>query len=253
MKTVWRGLAAGLVWGAFALGQAAAQDLQVLSAGAAQAAMKDIVARFAQSTGHTLTVDYAPVGSIVKRLAQGEHPDVLVVTSDVMAELQDKGWARPGTARPIGRVGMGVAVRTGAPLPDIATEASLRNTLLQARSITYIDPQKGTSGKHFAAVLQQLGLTEQMAPKTVLGNSGFVVEPVARGDVEMGIQQITEILPVQGATLVGPLPPSLQKITTYEVVLGGQAAHESLARAFEDFLQTPYSRATLAQRGFAPP
>ena len=97
-------------------------------------------------------------------------------------------------------------------MPDISTPDALRQTLLNAKSITYMDPTKGTSGKHFASVLDQLGIADQMRAKTTLGDVGFVVEPVARGDLELGIQQITEILPVKGAKLVGPLPDALQKV-----------------------------------------
>lgn len=147
-------------------------------------------------------------------------------------------------------MGVGVAVKQGTALPDVSTPEALRQTLLRAKSITYMDPQKGTSGKHFATVLEQLGIAEQVKTKTTLGDVGYVLEPVARGDIELGVQQITEILPVNGAVLVGPLPASLQKITTYSVLLGAKAGDNKLAQDFNRFLQTPQAAQVFKRKGF---
>ena len=158
-----------------------------------------------------------------------------------------------GSAVPVGSVGIGVAVKAGAARPDISSPEALRQTLLQARSITYMDPQKGTSGKHFAAVLEQLGIASQMQSKTRLGDVGFVVEPVAKGEIEIGIQQITEILPVQGAVLLGPLPGSLQKITTYSALLGAGAQAKPAAADLIRYLQTPQATVVFERTGFKRP
>jgi len=115
-----------------------------------------------------------------------------------------------------------------------------------------VDPEKGTSGKHFAQVLQRLGIAEEMRGRTTLGDSGYVVEPVARGDIEIGIQQITEILPVAGARLVGPLPEPLQKITVYTAALGAQAHEVAAAQAFLAYLCGGPAKAVFSSKGFAP-
>ena len=159
----------------------------------------------------------------------------------------------PGSAKPLGSVGVGVAVKQGTVLPDVSTPQALRETLLRAQSLTYMDPQKGTSGKHFASVLEQLGIADQVKAKTKLGDIGYVLEPVARGEIEIGIQQITEILPVQGAVLVGPLPPSLQKTTTYVVLQAAQAKDKATAVEFMRYLQTPASASVFERKGFSKP
>lgn len=225
--------------GAVALGWSltcSAADLSVFSAGAAKAALGEIVENYEKTSGDKLNVEYAPVGTLLRRLADGAKPDILIVTADVMGEVERKAWTVPGTASPIGSVGVGVAVQEQAQVPDISSPQALRQTLLNARSITYIDPEKGTSGKHFAEVLKRLGIVEQMKAKTILGDTGYVVEPVALGKVELGIQQITEILPVKGVKLVGPLPEPLQKITIYTVALAAHARDVQASRDFISFL-----------------
>jgi molybdate transport system substrate-binding protein len=230
-----------------------ASEVLLWSAGAAQTPMQILLRDYQRVSGNTVKVEFAPVGVWVKRLAEGGQPDVLIVSQDVVASLEKNGWTLPHAAFPVGRVGVGVAIKEGAPLPDISTPDALRQTLLKAKSITYMDPNKGTSGKHFASVLDQLGIADQVRSKTTLGDVGFVVEPVARGDLELGIQQITEILPVKGAKLVGPLPDALQKITTYSVVLGAQAREAAAARDLASFLTSATAQAVFVAHGFAAP
>jgi molybdate transport system substrate-binding protein len=247
-----RGLLPLLLWGA-CLPAALAAELLVWSAGATKPPMEELVAGFQAGTGHTLKVDYAPVGVLLRRLAAGGRPDVLLVSAEVVAEVERQGWAVVGSAVPVGSVGIGVAVKAGAARPDISSPEALRQTLLQAQSITYMDPQKGTSGKHFAAVLEQLGIASPMQAKTRLGDVGFVVEPVAKGEIEIGIQQITEILPVQGVVLLGPLPGNLQKITTYSALLGTPAQAQPAAADFIRHLLTPQATAVFERTGFKRP
>ena len=178
---------------------------------------------------------------------------MLLVSAEVVAEVERQGWAVVGSAVPVGSVGIGVAVKAGAARPDISSPEALRQTLLQAQSITYMDPQKGTSGKHFAAVLEQLGIARPMQAKTRLGDVGFVVEPVAKGEIEIGIQQITEILPVQGVVLLGPLPGNLQKITTYSALLGTPAQAQPAAADFIRHLLSPQATAVFERTGFKRP
>jgi len=230
-----------------------AGELSVWSAGAVQAPLAVLIQDYQKSTGDTVKVEYSPVGVLLKRLAAGPAPDVLVLSQDVIATVEKNGWCLPNSATPLGRVGVGVAIQEGAPLPDISTPDALRQTLLKAKSITYMDPTKGTSGKHFATVLEQLGIAEQMKAKTTLGDVGFVVEPVARGELELGIQQITEILPVNGAKLVGPLPEALQKITTYTIALGPQPRDATAARSLLAYVTSQPSRAVFVAHGFAAP
>ena len=230
-----------------------AADLLVWSAGAAKPPVEELVLAYQASSGRTLQMEYAPVGVLLRRLADGGRPDVLIVSAEVVGEVERNAWSVAGSAVPVGRVGIGVAVKEGSLLPDISSPEALRKALLDAKTITYMDPQKGTSGKHFAAVLEQLGIAQQVKAKTTLGDVGFVVEPVARGEIEIGVQQITEILPVKGAVLVGPLPSSLQKITTYSVLLATSARDPKLAKEFIVYLSAPQAVDVFKSKGFAPP
>jgi molybdate transport system substrate-binding protein len=232
---------------------ASAADISIYSGGAVKAALSVVAANYEKVSGNRVTVDYAPVGTLMRRLAEGGTPDIVVLTTDVMPAAESKGWAVPGAAFALGGVGVGVAVREGAAAPDISTPEAFRQALLAAKSITYIDPEKGTSGKHFAEVLQRLGIAEAVKAKTRLGDAGYVVEPVARGEVELGIQQITEILPVKGVTLVGPLPEPLQKITVYSAAPTPGARESPAARDFLAYLRSPESRGVFTGKGFLAP
>jgi len=248
LGSVLSGLCAAL------LGMAAqAGEIVVWSAGAAQTPLTVLIQDYQKTSGNTVKVEFAPVGVLVKRLADGGRPDVLVISQDVAANVEKNGWTAPQTTTPLGRVGVGIAIKEGALVPDISTPAALRQTLLNAKSLTYMDPTKGTSGKHFASVLDQLGIAEQVKAKTTLGDVGFVVEPVAHGDIELGIQQITEILPVKGAKLVGPLPNGLQKITTYVIAQGAQARDVAAARDLLAFVTGSRAQAVFVAHGFSAP
>ncbi len=225
-------------------------ELVVWSAGAVKPPLEDLAPEFQKATGIQLQVEYAPVGVLMRRLAQGNMPDVLILSAEVVKETENRGWAPMGSAVPLGSVGVGIAVKQGQPIPDISTPEALRNALLAAPSVTYMDPQKGTSGKHFANVLDQLGIADQMRAKTTFGDIGYVLEPVARGEIALGIQQITEILPVKGAVLVGPLPPPLQKITTYSIMPTVKAADSASVVKFRRFLQLPAAQAVFKLKGF---
>lgn len=227
-----------------------AAGLLVWSAGAVKPPLEELVPEFQKATGMQLDVQYAPVGVLMRRLAEGNAPDVLILSADVVKEVENKGWVAVSSATPLGSVGVGVAVKQGAPMPDISTPEALRHALLAAKSVTYMDPQKGTSGKHFAGVLDQLGIAEQIRPKTTLGDVGYVLEPVARGEIELGVQQITEILPVKGAVLLGPLPGSLQKVTTYSIMPTSKAGHSAAFIQFRQFLQTSEAKTVFKLKGF---
>jgi len=241
-----------LVLGSLAL-SAAAAEITVYSGGAARSALDVVATEYQKASGCTVTIEYAPVGTLMRRLSDGGKPDVVVLTVDVMPEAEANRWVNPGTAVALGGIGVGVAVRDGALLPDISTPEALKQTLLAAKSITYIDPAKGTSGKHFAQVLERLGIADAMKDKTRLGEAGYVVEPVARGEVELGIQQITEILPVKGVRLVGPLPAPLQKITVYAAAPTRYAREADAVRDFLAYLGGEQARAVFLGKGFSAP
>jgi molybdate transport system substrate-binding protein len=217
-----------------------AEELRVLSGGAAKSLVDPLAASF---RGATVRVEYQPMGRLVQALKAGDAADLVIVTREVLPSLQLQG-------RAIARVGIGVAVKDDAPVPDISTVEGFRKTLLAAKSVVYIDPKVGTSGKHVAQILQQLGILEEIEKKAVLGQGGYIVEPVGRGAIELGIHQISEILPVRGVKLAGPLPAPLQKYTVYV------AAPVKPSRAVLDFVEHltgAEARERLAQAGYSAP
>ncbi len=231
----------------------AAADILILSGGAAQSPLKAALPAFESSSGHRVVIAFAPAGEIAKRVASGEVFDLLIMPAENVEAYEKQGKVVPGSRAPLGKVGIGVAVNERAPAPDVSTPEALKRALLAAKSVVYIDPARGTSGKHFAGVLEQLGIAQEVNAKAKLGSGGYVVEPVGRGEIELGVHQITEILPVPGVKLVGPLPPALQKWTTYTAVAMPGAKSPEAARALVAYLTSAEARALFEPKGFSAP
>lgn len=229
---------------------AADNTLVIFSGGAVKSALTDTIAAFEKSAGVRVSADFAPMGTLRKKIEDGAQADVLVLTSEVMDEAERKGWVVPGTAVELGRIGVGVAVNEKAASPDISTPDAFKAALLAAKSIVMINPATGTSGRHLAQVFDQLGIADALKPKTTYLEGGYVVEPVGRGEIEIGLHQITEILPVKGIKLVGPLPGPLQKVTIYAAAVTKSSARPDDARRLLAFLRTPEMQATFAAKGF---
>ncbi|MBL8376734.1 MAG: substrate-binding domain-containing protein [Burkholderiales bacterium] len=246
----WLVLAVALVSVNMLAPRASAQQIGVLSAGAAKEAVLPLAEAFARRTGARLAIDFGTMGLIQEKLKKGETPDVLVLSEEVAAVLAAAGTIRRETIRPLARVGIGVAVGSNAPAPDISTAEAFRRTLLAAQSIVMIDPARGTSGKHLVEVYAKLGITEALKAKMRYGPGGYIVEPVGRGEVELGLHQISEILPVKGVKLVGPLPQELQKWTTYVAAITPSSKVAEVAAALIADLASPQARATYLSKGF---
>jgi molybdate transport system substrate-binding protein len=242
------------VLGALAVTTAAtAAEIRVLSGGAVRSPLLAAVPAFEARSGHTVRITFAPAGEIAERIGAGETYDLIIVPDENVAAYAKQGKVVAASAIALGKVGIGVVVHERAAAPDISTPEAFRRALLAAKSVVYIDPARGTSGKHFAAVLEQLGVATEVNAKARLGAGGEVVGPVGRGEIELGVHQITAILTVPGVKLVGPLPPALQKWTTYTAVgMPGAGAPEA-TRALVEFLTGGEARAAFATRGFAAP
>ena len=230
---------------------AAADEVKVLSAGAVKSVLTEAVKSFHAATGHTVVMTFGTVGNIQERLAAGEPADLIIVTKEGVDELERTERTVRKARMDLGRVEIGVAAKEGAPLPNIATTEAFKQALLAAKSIVAVDPAKGgTSGIHFAKILDQMGITDQVRDKLLLLPGGNVVEKVASGEAELGIQQISEILPVAGVRLVGPLPAELQKVTTYT---GAIVIHTPVAPAAASllrYLASPAIRPRFVAAGF---
>jgi len=227
-----------------------AQDLQVWSAGAVRAVVTDLAASFRAETGRAVELSFGTVGVTRQRLAGGEPVDVVIMTDVAIDEAAARGAVVAGSRVDIARTGMGVGVREGAPLPDIGTPEAFKQTLLAAKSLVYVDPAQGaTSGIYFAGLLERMGIADAVRSKTQLVAGGYPAEKVATGEAELVVHQISEIVPVKGVRLVGPLPPSLQKVTVYSTGLATRSRAPEAARAFMAFLARPAFRPKFAQAG----
>ena len=211
--------------------RADAGELRVFTSGAPADAQKAIalaITTAVTTPGVAFTVAMPAV--LLAKLAAGEPADVAVMPEQALAVLERQGKIMPGSQVPVARVGVGVVVRQGAALPDIATVASLRASLLAAPSLVYPDPasEGSVAGKAIARMLQQMGIADAVRPKTTLRHAiTGGVEMVARGEAALGLFNISEILPVKGITLAGPLPAQVQSYITFAaVVLAGSPSVE---------------------------
>ena len=220
-----------------------AEEIRVLSGGAAKSLVDPLARSFKGATVH---MEYQPMGKLTQSLKAGDPADMVIVTTEVLPTLQLQG-------KPIARVGIGVAVNEKAPSPDISTVDAFKKTLLAAKSVVYIDPKVGTSGKHVAQILQQLGISEEVNRKTTFGQGGYITEPVGRGEIELGIHQISEILPVKGVKLVGPLPAELQKYTIYAAAPAAKTTKKATVDAFIAHLTGPEAKGRLDKAGYTAP
>lgn len=238
----------------FIVQSANAAEISVLCAGAARGSIVPLIEAFQRESGHAVRFDYGTAGQILARLKEGQRPDVVIVTAPVIAELAKAGTVAAASATPLARTGIGVGVAEGAPLPDVSSVDALRRTLLAARAVAYIDPAVGgTSGKHFAGVLEKLGIADAIKPKAVLVPGGYAAERVAKGEADVVVHQISEILPVKGVQLAGPLPAELQLYTTYTAALIAGTANADAARALIGYLSGPAARKSYAERGMEAP
>jgi len=228
---------------------AQAAEVRVISAGAVKSIVTELAQAYEKETGNKVVMEFGPMGFVRQKLAS-DPADVVIMSDTVIEDTIAKGGVVTGSRTDIARTGMGVGVREGAPRPDISSVDAFKRALLEAKSIVYVDPASGaTSGTHFAAVLQKLGIADAVKPKTKLVPGGYPAELVAKGEVEMVVHQISEIVPVKGVTLVGPLPKDIQKLTIYSAGVAAKSSNAELGRGFIAFLTRPAFKAKLAEAG----
>ncbi len=225
---------------------AQAADLVLLCAGAMRAPVSKML------TGHEVDASYATAGAIRERLARGERPDVVIAPAAEVTRLVVQGLVDPATRRELGATGIGVAVRADAPLPDITTMDALRDTLLAARRVVFVDPAKGSSGQIVLGLFDRLGIADAMKSRTLTIDDGLVGEVVARGEADLGLQQVSEILPVAGVRYVGRLPRESDQTTRYDAAIVASTTHraeaEALLERLADSATTPLFEASGLRR-----
>ena len=195
-----------------------------------------------------MTIDYGTSASIRQRVGAGEAVDLVFATTEVVAELATAGHVAADSRTPLGRSGIGVGIRAGARHPDIKTRAAIEQTLRAAKSVTYA--QDGASRVHIERMFDRLGLTAEMAPKTQLEQGSVrAAAKVVGGEAELLFTLVSEILPVEGMELVGPLPAEFQSYVSFAAALGARTTDPRAARALVDCVAAPSTAATFAARG----
>ena len=233
---------------------AVAADIKVLTAGAYKPIVQAMALDFEQKTGHKLVVANDTAGALERRIGQGEAFDLVVLPPAGLERLAKAGRVVAETQAPLARVAIGVAVKRGAPLPDIGTVEALQKALLAARAVAYIDPAAGgSSGIYLSQLFERWGLAGQIKTKAVLVPGGLVAERVVSGEADLALHQISEILAVPGAVLVGPIPREVQNYTVYAGAVGASAAAPDAARALLAALSGPAARDVLKDKGMEAP
>lgn len=225
-------------------------ELKVLSTHAAMSVIDILGPAFERAHTCRLTLRYDPAKAIRRHIDDGTAFDVAIVTREVFDDLvaQRKMLAEPRAD--IGRSGLGLSVRKGAAKPDIGTADAFKRALLAAKSI--VRSVEGSSGIYFERLLDRLGIAESMRDKIVLGPSGRVAELAARGEVDMAVQQVSELLPVKGADYVGPFPPEFQLYTEFTAGVASASTERALAAAFVGALARPDAAALFKTAGLEP-
>jgi molybdate transport system substrate-binding protein len=237
-------------------GGALAAEIKVLSAGAIKPVIAAALPQFEQRTGHKVTIENDTAGGLARRVRAGEKFDLLVMPTAGLQQLAGEGAVSAAGMQPLARVGIGVAVKQGAPAPAIATTADFRAALLAARKVAYIDPAAGgSSGIYLAQLFERMGIAAQIQPKAVLVPGGLVAQRLLNGEADLAVHQISEILAVPGATLVGPIPAEVQNYTVYAMALPARpdAAHAAAAQELLAELAGAPLRSRLAAFGMEAP
>jgi molybdate transport system substrate-binding protein len=228
---------------------AGAAEIKVLSAGAVEPGLKAAAAAFQKSSGHEVKITFNTAPQIRKRVGDGEVMDVVIAPPAVMEEFSKAGKLGQDRAD-IGRVGMGVAVRPGAPVPDVSSTEALKKSVLDAESLVF---NRASTGIYFENLLKKMGIYEQVEKKTTrYADAAAVMEHVLKGKGrEIGFAPITEILLHRdhGLRLVGPLPAEVQNYTSYTAGVMTGAPSTGAAQEFVRYLGTPATKATLAAAG----
>jgi molybdate transport system substrate-binding protein len=239
-------------------GAADAAEIKVLSAGAARQPQRELFSQFERVTGQKIVTEFDFGLSLKRRIEAGEAFDVAILTVDV-DELIKQGKIAPGTRVVLGRTGVGVAVRKGAPKPDISTTEAFKHTLLNAKSVAYA--KEGGSGVYFLSLLQRFGIADEMkgklmpyptaAGRTPSGGDGSV-EAVAAGEADLAVNGTVVIAAVPGVDLVGGLPPELQTYVIFTAGVSARAKQAEAGRNLLTFLTTPAAIAVFKAGGLEP-
>jgi len=247
MRSVLSALAVGLVMLA---GHATAAEIKVIGSPGFREAYNELVPTFEKATGNRVTTIWGGVNEVAKRVGDGETADIVILPVAQIEDLLKQGKLVPGSRVDVAKSGIGVAVRSGAPKPDLRSGEALKNALLKAKSIAY---STGPSGVHMVRLIQQWGIADAVKAKIVVSPPDTPVgEILARGGAEIGFQQVSELIRIKGIDYLGPLPADVQEITAFAAALHRNAAAPDAAKALMKFLSAPAAAPIIRKTGMEP-
>lgn len=226
------------------------KPIRILSTLAVQGAMPALAARYEQSTGNKIETHFAPTVGLLARIAAGETADIAILTRSAVDDLAGQGVFAPDSCVDIARSLVGIAVRASAPRPDIGSVEALKSALLNAKSIAY--SKIGASGLFFADLIARLGIADAVNAKATIIPSGFTAELAARDEVELAVQQVSELMMVPGVDIVGPLPVGAESVTMFSAGMFARSANAPAARHLLGYLRSADAAPALAAAGLEP-
>lgn len=224
--------------------------IKVLCSNSSHAVMEELLPAFERASGHKVSISYDTAILTLSRIKGGETADLVILNAPAIDELTKQGRIAAGSRRTLARCGIGIAVRAGAPKPDISSVEAFKRALLDAKSIAHTEA--GASGIHFAGLIERLGIAAQVKAKARTRPGGLIGKLVANGEADLAVQQIPELMAVAGIDLVGPLPHDLQAISTVTAAVSADARQPDAAQALLTFLSTPAAARVFKAHGLDP-
>jgi molybdate transport system substrate-binding protein len=224
--------------------------VDVLSTLAVRGVLIETEAEFRTRTGLAITARYKSTNAQLIAIAGGATADVAIITRQAIDQLTAEGKVVPGSAKDVAQSGIGLAVRAGAPKPDISTVEAFKQTILAAKSIAF--SRLGASGVHFAEVIERLGIADEIRRKAVISDA-YMGDIVVRGEAELAVQQVSELMLVAGIDIVGPLPGDLQKISLFTAAVFTAAKNPEGGAKLVSFLAAPELAPILERKGLSAP
>ncbi len=226
------------------------EKVRMLSTLGLMGAMRSLSSAFEAASGIQVDADFAPTLALLKRLRAGEAADLVILTREGLDELIGEGRVIADSAADLARSYVGLAVRKGAPHPDVGNEAELRETLRAARSVAY--SRLGASGVYFAGLIERMGIAAEINARATIVEQGFTAERLVSGEADLAVQQISELKQVEGIEVIGPVPHALQTPAVFSAGLMVNARQAAAAAALLRYLASPEVVPVLRQSGLAP-
>ena len=226
-----------------------AAEIKVILSAAFREAYLDLVPQFESESGHKVASLWCPSVQMMQRLKGGEIVDMMIMSAAALDEIIRAGLVAPEDRFDLATCGIGVAVRAGAPIPDVSSAEALKGAVMAAKSVVY---STGPSGVYLAGLFERMGIGDAVKAKLKVSQGEPAGAIVARGEAEIGFQQMSELLPVSGIDLIGPLPPEIQEITTFSAGIHVRAPQADAARELARFFKSPEAAPVIKRKGMEP-